>query len=76
MSDTLKKVLLGAVAGALLVVFYAHVSEERAKRDPAAKMGAPQGGPAVAARPGGSPPAGPPAGAASGGRPPGAGENF
>jgi len=67
MPDTLKKVLLGAVAGALLVVFYAHVSEERAKRDPAAALGgAPQGGPAAAARPGGGPPSGPPAGGAPG----------
>jgi len=74
MSDTLRKVLLGAVVGALLMVFYAHVSEERAKRDPAARMGAPQGGPAAGARPGGPPPSGPAAGPASGGRPPGAGE--
>lgn len=67
MPDTLKKVLLGAVAGALLVVFYAHVSDERAKRDPAAALGgAPQGGPAAAARPGGGPPSGPTAGGAPG----------
>ncbi len=67
MSDTLKKVLLGAVAGALLVVFYAHVRGERAKRDPAAAMaGAAQGGPAAGARPGGGPPSGPPAGGAPG----------
>jgi membrane fusion protein (multidrug efflux system) len=53
MSDTLKKVLLGAIAGALLVMFYAHVSDERAKRDPAARSGAPQGGPSPSAgRPG------------------------
>jgi membrane fusion protein (multidrug efflux system) len=52
MSDSVKKVLLGAVAGALLVLFYSYVSEERAKRDPAARAGAPQGGPASAARPG------------------------
>jgi membrane fusion protein (multidrug efflux system) len=72
MSDSLKKVLLGAVAGALLMVFYAHVSEERAKRDPAAKAGPQQGGPAAAARPAGGPPgvAGAPPGA---GRPSGAG---
>jgi membrane fusion protein (multidrug efflux system) len=50
MSDTLKKVVLGAVAGALLVVFYGHVRDERAKRDPAAMAGAPQGGPSAAAR--------------------------
>jgi membrane fusion protein (multidrug efflux system) len=72
MSDSLKKVLLGAVAGALLMVFYAHVSEERAKRDPAAQAGPQQGGPAAAARPAGGPPgaAGAPPGA---GRPAGAG---
>ena len=72
MSDSLKKVLLGAVAGALLMLFYAHVSEERAKRNPAAQAGPQQGGPAAAARPGGGPPgaAGAPAGA---GRPAGAG---
>jgi len=67
MSDTLKKVLLGAVAGALLVLFYAHVSDERAKRDPAAAMGGgPQGGPAAGARPAGGPPSGPPGGGAPG----------
>jgi len=67
MSDTLKKVLLGAVAGALLVLFYAHVSDERAKRDPAAAMGVgPQGGPAAGARPAGGPPSGPPGGGAPG----------
>jgi membrane fusion protein (multidrug efflux system) len=62
MSDSLKKVLLGAVVGALLVMFYAHVAEERAKRDPAARAGQPQGGPAApAAKPGqaGPPAAGP-----------------
>jgi len=58
MSDTLKKVLLGAVVGALLVAFYGHISGERAKRDPAAK-----GGPSPAAT--GRPPAGP--GGAGGG---------
>jgi membrane fusion protein (multidrug efflux system) len=74
MSDTVKKVLIGAVAGALLVLFYHHVSEERAKRDPGARAGAPQAGPA-GARPGAGPGAAPgaagrPAGAAG---PPGAG---
>ena len=61
MSDSLKKVLLGAVAGALLVLFYSYVSGERAKRDPAARAGAPQGGSAApAAKPGqGGAPAGP-----------------
>jgi membrane fusion protein (multidrug efflux system) len=48
MSDTLKKVLLGAVVGALLVVFYGHISSERAKRDPSAAGGPP----AAASRPG------------------------
>jgi len=69
MSDTVKKVLLGAVAGALLVVFYGHVSEERAKRDPTAQAGAPQGRAPAGARAGGSPPSGP----AAGGPPAGAG---
>jgi membrane fusion protein (multidrug efflux system) len=41
MSDTLKKLLLGAVAGAALVFFYVHVSEERAKRDPVANTAGP-----------------------------------
>lgn len=48
MSNSLQKVLLGAVVGALLVVFYTHVTNERAKRDPAA-AGGPQGGPPPAA---------------------------
>jgi len=48
MSDTLKKVLVGAVVGALLVVFFGHVSDERAKRSPAAQ----QGTPPAAGRPG------------------------
>jgi len=52
MSDTLKKVLLGAVVGALLVSFYGHISSERAKRDPAAKGGPP---PAAAGRPAAGP---------------------
>lgn len=73
MSDSLKKVLLGAVVGALLMVFYAHVSEERAKRDPAAKAGAPQGGPAAGVRPAGGPPGGAAGAPAAAGRPPGAG---
>ena len=55
MSDTLKKVLLGAVVGALLVVFYGHISSERAKRDPSAKGGPPA---AAAGRPAGGPPRG------------------
>ena len=67
MSDTVKKVLIGAVAGALLVLFYHHVSEERAKRDPAARSGAPQAGPA-----GAGPAAGPGAGPGAAGRPAGA----
>ena len=65
MPDSLKKVLLGAVAGALLVVFFFHVSAERAKRDPN-RAGAAQGGPPAAAARGG-PGAGAPAGGAGGG---------
>ncbi len=54
MPDTIKKVLAGAVVGALLVFFSFHVSNERARRDPAAKTGAPQSGvrPGAAASPG------------------------
>jgi len=64
MSDTVRKVLLGALVGALLVVFYNHVSSERAKRDPAAQAGGMRGAPpAAAGRPG---PGGAP-GAAGGG---------
>jgi membrane fusion protein (multidrug efflux system) len=48
MSDTLKKVLVGAVVGALLVMFFGHVSDERAKRNPTAQ----QGTPPAAGRPG------------------------
>lgn len=44
MSDTVKKVLLGVAAGALLMAFYSHVSEERAKRDPAAAAAPPAAG--------------------------------
>jgi membrane fusion protein (multidrug efflux system) len=55
MPDTLKKVLLGAIVGALLVVFYGHITGERAKRDPAAKGGPPA---AAAGRPAGAPGAG------------------
>jgi len=64
MIDTFKKVLIGAAAGALLVVFYGHVTDERAKRDPAASAGPPQGGPPAGTRPG--------VGPASAARPPGA----
>ena len=62
MPDTFKKVLAGAVVGALLVYFYVHVSSERARREPAAKAGPPQAGaaqspgrPAGAGAPGGAP---------------------
>jgi membrane fusion protein (multidrug efflux system) len=65
MPDSLKKVLLGAVVGALLVVFFFHVSAERAKRDPN-RAGAAQGGPPAAAARGG-PGAVAPAGGAGGG---------
>ncbi|RPI14319.1 MAG: efflux RND transporter periplasmic adaptor subunit [Lysobacterales bacterium] len=50
MSDTTRKVLLGAVAGALLVLFYTHVMKERSKRD---------GGAQTAAAPAAGRPAGP-----------------
>ena len=65
MPDSLKKVLLGAVAGALLVVFFFHVSAERAKRDPDLAGAAPGGPPAAAAR--GGQGGGAPAGGAGGG---------
>ena len=38
MSDSLKKVLIGAVLGALLVAFAMHVREQRARRAPAAAV--------------------------------------
>ena len=58
MMDTVKKVLLGAIVGALLVVFYSHLTGERAKRNPAAKAGPPASGAAQpAARPGAGAPA-------------------
>jgi membrane fusion protein (multidrug efflux system) len=50
MSDSLKKVLLGAVLGALLVGFAWHIRNERAKHEPASSMGPPGG-----ARPAGGP---------------------
>jgi len=62
MSDTLKKVLLGAVVGALLVAFYGHISGERAKRDPAAAGGPPSGQPASGPGGAGGRPARPPVG--------------
>jgi len=49
MSDTVKKVLLGAAIGALLFAFYSHIASERAKRDPSARSAAPA---APAGRPG------------------------
>jgi membrane fusion protein (multidrug efflux system) len=74
MSDTVKKVLLGAVAGALLVLFYVHVTGERAKRDPAARAGGAPGGPTAVMRPGAGPgPGGASAPGTASGRPPGAG---
>lgn len=48
MSDSIKKVLLGAAVGALLVVFVWHAASERAKRSPEA-LGAPA---PVAGKPG------------------------
>jgi membrane fusion protein (multidrug efflux system) len=54
MSDTLKKVLLGAVVGALLVTFYGHITGERAKREPAATGGPPPAAGRPAPGPGGA----------------------
>jgi membrane fusion protein (multidrug efflux system) len=64
MPDSLKKVLLGAVIGALLVGFVWHIREERAKHEPVGAMG-----PAGGARPGGAPGAAGPGAGKSG--PPG-----
>jgi len=49
MPDTLKKVLLGAVVGALIVGFAWHIRNERAKHEPAGAIGA-----AGASQPGGA----------------------
>jgi membrane fusion protein (multidrug efflux system) len=49
MPDTLKKVLLGAVVGALIVGFAWHIRNERAKHEPAGAIGA-----AGAGQPGGA----------------------
>jgi membrane fusion protein, multidrug efflux system len=51
MPDSLRKVLLGALIGALMVGFAWHIAGERAKRAPAA-MGGPTGGPKPAGSPG------------------------
>jgi membrane fusion protein (multidrug efflux system) len=50
MSDSLRKVLLGTVIGALIVGFAWHLAGERAKRAPAS-----MGGPPAAAKAGGNP---------------------
>jgi membrane fusion protein (multidrug efflux system) len=55
MPDSLKKVLLGAVFGGLLVGFAWHIRNERAKHEPAASMMGPASG---GARPAGAPGAG------------------
>ena len=62
MTDSIKKVLLGVLAGALLVGFAWHAMSERAKRAPAAaagpaatKPGAGKGGPPAAGGAGGAP---------------------
>jgi membrane fusion protein (multidrug efflux system) len=49
MTDTVKKVLLGAIVGALLVVFYSHLAGERAKRSPTAQGAPPASGVAQSA---------------------------
>jgi membrane fusion protein (multidrug efflux system) len=58
MPDTVKKVLLGAVVGALLVVFYSYVSDERSGRDPMGQAGGPAASAGRPAGAGGAPGAG------------------
>jgi membrane fusion protein (multidrug efflux system) len=53
MSDTLKKVLLGAVAGALIAAFVSHLIEVRGKHVSPQAGGPPAGASAAAGRPGG-----------------------
>lgn len=67
MSDTLKKVLLGAVAGALIAVFVSHLIEVRGKHVSPKAGGPPGGAPAAAGRPGGPGGAGGPGGGPGGG---------
>ncbi|NJD33030.1 MAG: efflux RND transporter periplasmic adaptor subunit [Gammaproteobacteria bacterium] len=58
MADSFKKVLLGAVVGALLVGFVWHIRLERAKHEPAAMGPASGGRPAAASGSGGAAPQG------------------
>ena len=69
MSDTLKKVLLGAVAGALIAVFVSHLVEVRGKHVAPKAGGPPGGAPAAAGRPGGPGGAGGPGGGSFSQRP-------
>lgn len=55
MTESIKKALLGAVAGALLVGFAWHASSERAKRAPAAAATTQAGKPGTAGRSGSGP---------------------
>ena len=66
MPDSLRKVLLGTLIGALIVGFAWHIAGERAKRAPAS-MGSPPGASIAGGKPGAS--AGKPGGGGSGGGP-------
>ena len=66
MPDSLRKVLLGTLIGALIVGFAWHIAGERAKRAPAS-MGSPPGASIAGGKPGAS--AGKPGGGGAGGGP-------
>ena len=66
MPDSLRKVLLGTLIGALIVGFAWHIAGERAKRAPAS-MGSPPGASMAGGKPGAS--AGKPGGGGAGGGP-------
>jgi membrane fusion protein (multidrug efflux system) len=69
MSDTLKKVLLGAVAGALIAAFVSHLVEVRGKHVSPQAGGPPAGASAAAGRPAGPGSAGGPGGGSFSQRP-------